>query len=745
MKKRRPLLKRVLYLVLKFAAGLIMLIVIAAVLVITNLKSIALEIARSRFPDLIISIDEIDYDFPCTLVVRGVYLQHVDDVTASSAVRIPYASARFRYLTSGRMSIEELTLRDYSMTVDKSRADSLVPFLVLKDMMAATNDEDRKSGIKLNEARIKSCAITFTGPDYDLTMKVDVTVSRPDRPGGEYGVTGTLRDFVLIAHDISTRPLRFEIKTALPDLDFKWPLLIDDIVFSVNGIPAAAKATLDIVDSVFKVEIDGRIPRSNLKELLDLIDYELPIVNDFDINAPVEVAVNFIYDPFLEAFIIVTGMAEITGGGAVSEDHDIELSGLEARLPFEYRIGITRSHWRLGGTASDSGGGWIGWRHAVYGDHRVSDFRTDFMVSGTNTSLGVEEVALDASNCYLDVAGQDYDLKAKLSLASKKDVRESGKYEIEGTLEDFLFSSSDLNTKPLSIEFDAALSYDSGRDDFLLVSGRTEVASGDAVSSSGKLEVKALEADIPFEYRRSADSSSFSLGGAPGGEGGRITADTIRYGRFDISDFRTDFFYDGSDIAMEHFAFKGYSGTFKGSLHAKKKGDEFETDVLVKVAGLDMSEFLGAFKQKRFDVKGHASGSVGLELEGSRIRKIAVRMDTENGIFSAEDFEKSIADLPGGEAVTEELKKRLEKPEYWDALVEALKNYPYEKGKANISWDPSENGTLTLDLFFKGKRPEEKVRVIFPTVSIKVPYHGINSVGDLFHIDEILRKLKPDN
>jgi len=162
---------------------------------------------------------------------------------------------------------------------------------------------------------------------------------------------------------------------------------------------------------------------------------------------------------------------------------------------------------------------------------------------------------------------------------------------------------------------------------------------------------------------------------------------------------------------------------------------------LMYVDGLDMAELLDLFDQKTFNVRGTASGTIDLKLTNDYIENIAVNLRTEDGIFAIEDIGKSLSSLPGGDIVTEQLKKEMGKPEYWNAFVAALKNYPYDQGRVDVTWEPRDEGLLQLDLWLQGKKPKAGTKIFFPTVPITIGYHGINSVMDLFNIDEVLQGL----
>jgi hypothetical protein len=155
-----------------------------------------------------------------------------------------------------------------------------------------------------------------------------------------------------------------------------------------------------------------------------------------------------------------------------------------------------------------------------------------------------------------------------------------------------------------------------------------------------------------------------------------------------------------------------------------------------------MSQLLAVYDQKTFDIRGTANGDIRLALDGGIINDIQVDLETEDGIFVIEDLEKSLATLPGGGASVRQLERRLGRKELLDELVKALRKYPYERGSVAVAWEPTDNGTVLLDLKLKGKTPETGARYHFKTVNIPVRFHGIGSLSDLFSIDKILEKMK---
>ena len=287
-------------------------------------------------------------------------------------------------------------------------------------------------------------------------------------------------------------------------------------------------------------------------------------------------------------------------------------------------------------------------------------------------------------------------------------------------------------------EVNARVVYNPDVEEFITVIGIANIAEGAARSEYYDVELSDLEAVLPFDYRGSEFSYSWLIGG-------KIAAKAISYDRYNAADFSSMFSFDGTETKFDNLVFEAYHGRFQGSVGVVAGEKEVKTELRFDVNGLDMSELLAVYDQKTFDIGGTAGGTIELDLTDNYIENIAVNLKTEDGIFAIRDIGESLSALPGGEAVTNQLKKGMERPEYWDAFIEAMRYYPYENGRIDVSFDSSGEGLVLLELWLKGKKPEAGTKVFFPTVPITIGYHGIKSITDLFNIDQILGNMGQEN
>ncbi len=582
MKKNSGVPRRVLFFLLKLFLLAVLLAAATAVFAVTHLRSIILDLVRSNYPDIIIHIEEVEYGFPLDVRAKGVYLRHIEDTSAASAVTIPELFIKMRYSFAERFTVEDISFADLTMTIDNSQPESALPFQAFVSARTGREEEPRGSKALFERAIVSNGNLSIVGANYDLRMKVNMDLKKGVKAGEGYDVSGSLKDFLVVSYDFRTRPLEIEFETHLPNLDFAKLVPVEEARFVVNGIPATARGKIGSVESGYKVEADVQLARQPVRDLLGLVEYKVPVVGEFDIDASADVYVEVMYDPDIEEFIRVIGKANIDEGTAISEEYDVELSGLRAVVPFEYRASASAYSWLVGGSI-------------------------------------------------------------------------------------------------------------------------------------------------------------------PGYGEGRMTAGTVDYDRYQVSDFSSMFSTDGTRTKLKDLGFEGYGGRFQGNIDIAIGEEKVETGLFFNVVGLDMSELLAVFDQKTFNMGGIANGTIEIKLTDNYIENIAVRLTTEDGIFAIEDIGESLSALPGGDAVTEELRNKMGKKEYWDAFVKAMRRYPYDEGRIDVSWDPRDEGLVLLDLWLKGKKPEEGTKIFFPTVPITIGYHGISSITDLFNIDQVLRNLGRSN
>jgi hypothetical protein len=582
MKKNSRAPRRVLFFLLKLFLLAVLLTAATVVFAVTHLKSILLDLVRSNYPDIIIHVEKVEYAFPLGFRAKGVYLRHIDDTSATSAVTIPELSIKMRYSRAERFTVEDISLVGFAMTIDNSQPASVLPFQAFVSAQTIRDEESRESKTLFGRAVLTNGNLSIVGENYDVSMRVNMNLSRGVKAGEGYAVSCSLKKFLVISYDFRTKPLEIEFDARLPNLDFSKVVPVEEARFVVNDVPATARGKIESVESGYRVEADVQLARRPLRDLLELVEYKVPVVGEFDIDAPADVAVQVIYDPDIEEFIRVTGKANIDEGTAISEEYGVELSGLRALFPFGYRASASAYSWRVGGSM-------------------------------------------------------------------------------------------------------------------------------------------------------------------PGYGEGRMTAGTVSYDRYKVSDFSSMFSTDGMTTRFENIALEGYRGRFQGNIDIAIGGEKAETALFFNVVGLDMSQLLAVFEQKTFNMGGIANGTIDIKLTDNYIENIAVRLTTEDGIFAIKDIGESLSALPGGDAVTGQLRKKMGKKEYWDAFVKAMRRYPYDEGRIDVSWDPRDKGLVLLDLWLKGKKPEEGTKIFFPTVPITIGYHGINSITDLFNIDQVLRNLGKSN
>jgi len=582
---------------LNMVFDVLLLLIIA--FVVTHLRSIVLAYVRSNYPDSIIHIEEVEYGFPMDVIARGVYLQHKDDTDAASTIRIPEVSLNVRYGFPKKLEFEDVTLVGAVMRIDNSSPENVPAYQAFTVTEPGREDEPATEGegpVLPFNVTIRNGYLEIVGANYDVTMNVNMDLQPSVKEDRGYDVSGSLKDFLVVSYDFKTKPLYIECEAYLPHLNFADVVPIEETRFLVNDIPVIAEGNIVGVSSGYRVEADVHLYDQRVHDVLELMEYQVPVVSDFDIDASVNIDAKVVYDPDMEEFIRVYGRGSVGVGTANSEYYEVELSDLSAFLPFEYRGTISTYAWGIG----------------------------------------------------------------------KR-------------------SSYDVPTEMLR------------RTVFRLLS-------------------------LPYDV-------------------GRISAKAIDYDRYNVTELKTLFSTDGTWTRFADLTLEGYSGMFRGDVEVVVGLEDVWTDLLVYVDKLDMSELLDVFEQKTFNVRGTASGILGLKLTNDYIENIAVNLKTEDGIFAIEDIGESLSSLPGGDVVTEQLKSEMGKPEYWDAFIAAMKYYPYDQGRVDVTWDPQGVGLLQLDLWLQGKEPEAGTEIFFPTVPITIGYHGINSVTDLFNIDEVLQGL----
>jgi hypothetical protein len=564
--------------ILRFFIGAFLLAGLIVGFIVTHLQPLLLDVIRSRYPDIIISIEDARFRLPLRIIAKGIYLQHVEDASGSSPVYIPELDLRLGYDFNGRrLTVESVTIANYSVTIDKSKPDNILPFIAFAAKKTGEEEDASipESQIPISEIRIKDGLVSIIGATYNVVMNLNMSIRASVKEDKGYDVSGSLKKFKAISYDVSTKLLDMEFETYIQTLSFDKPLDIGNMHVRVNNIPAELKGQITSVPLGYKVATEVSLDNRPVSELLNLLEYKIPVVSDFDIESPAQVRAKVIYDPEIREFIIVSGTMKVSEGAAKSKYYGVTVEGLSGFLPFKYIGTLTTYLWVIGGHIPD------------YGE-------------------------------------------------------------------------------------------------------------------------------------------------------GILMAEAIKYDRYMAEHFKSGFVFDGSIAEFKPMEVEGYKGNLRGSIAVQTAADIARTRLLIDITGLDMTELLKIYKQKKFNITGTANGTVELELLGNYINNINVQLKTEDGIFTVDDIGKSLAALPGGDAAIEQIKKGMGKAEYWNEFVKALRNYPYDDGKIDVAWDPRDKGSVRLDLFLKGKKPKAGTTVFFPTVPITIGYHGINAITDLFNIDKVI-------